>query len=106
MRVLTWVVRLLLFLGLFAFALKNTNIISLYFFFDMAWQAPMVMVLLGAFSAGALFGLLAASSALLSLRREVLKLRRQLAEQEGLEKSQAQVKVQSAGVVAVEAGHA
>lgn len=79
MRVLAWIVRIVLFFLLFAFALKNTEAVSLRFFFDAVWQAPLVMVLLISFAAGALFGLLAASGTLFGQRRELLRLRRQVA---------------------------
>lgn len=79
MRVLTWIVRIVLFFLLFGFALKNGETVSLRFFFDTAWQAPLVMILLSFFAAGALFGLLAASSLVFGQRRELLRLRRELA---------------------------
>lgn len=78
MRVLTWIVRIVLFFLLFGFALKNGEAVSLRFFFDTVWQAPLVMVLLSFFAAGALFGLLAASGLIFGQRRELLRLRREL----------------------------
>lgn len=79
MRVLIWGARIVLFFLLFGFALKNTDPVSLRFFFDTIWQAPLVIVLLSFFAAGALFGLLAAFGALFGQRRELARLRRQLA---------------------------
>ncbi len=78
MRILIWVARLVLFFLLFGFALKNTDAVSLRFFFDTVWQAPLVIVLLSFFAAGALFGLLAAFSTMFRQRRELTRLRRQL----------------------------
>lgn len=79
MRIVIWVARLVLFFLLFGFALKNTDVVSLRFFFDTVWQAPLVIVLLIAFAAGALFGLLAAFGAWFGVRRELARLRGQLA---------------------------
>ncbi|MGH8686801.1 MAG: lipopolysaccharide assembly protein LapA domain-containing protein, partial [Burkholderiales bacterium] len=60
MRLLTWTIRLALFLLLLAFAVRNTETATLRLYFDLAWRAPLVVMLLAFFAAGALFGLLAA----------------------------------------------
>jgi len=77
-RALTWAVRLLVFVLLLAFAAKNVEPVTLRFYFDLALQAPMVLVLFGFFAAGALFGVLALLSALLRQRREIALLRRRM----------------------------
>ena len=79
MRILTWAVRLAVFLLLLAFAAKNVEPVTLRFYFDLALQAPLVLVLFGFFAGGALFGILALLGALLRQRREISALRRQLA---------------------------
>ena len=76
MRILTWAIRLALFILLLAFAAKNTDPVALRFFFDSAWQAPLVALLLAFFVAGALLGLMAAAALLLRQRRELQRLRR------------------------------
>ncbi|MGQ0509233.1 MAG: lipopolysaccharide assembly protein LapA domain-containing protein [Betaproteobacteria bacterium] len=76
MRILTWAIRLALFILLLAFAAKNTDPVTLRFFFDSAWQAPLVTLLLAFFVAGALLGLMAAVALLLRQRRELQRLRR------------------------------
>ena len=78
MRILTWAVRLAVFLLLLAFAAKNVEPITLRFYFDLALQAPLVLVLFGFFAGGAFFGILALLGALLRQRREISALRRQL----------------------------
>jgi uncharacterized integral membrane protein len=70
-------VRLVVFVLLLAFAAKNVEPVTLRFYFDLALQAPLVLVLFGFFAAGALFGILALLSALLRQRREIALLRRQ-----------------------------
>ena len=78
MRLLTWAVRLVVFVLLLAFAAKNVQPVTLRFYFDLALQAPLVLVLFGFFAGGALFGILALLGALLRQRREMSSLRRQL----------------------------
>lgn len=59
MRLLVWIVRLFLFLVLFAFAAKNTDPVVLRLFFATTWQVPLIVLLFVFFAAGALFGVLA-----------------------------------------------
>ena len=76
MRVLTWAIRFALFVVLLAFAAKNTDPVTLRFYFDLAWQAPLVALLLAFFAAGAVLGLIAMSGSYLAQRREIARLRR------------------------------
>jgi uncharacterized integral membrane protein len=78
MRILTWTIRIALFILLLAFAARNTETVTLRFYFDLAWQAPLVVLLLAFFAGGAALGLLAALGAVLRQRREVSRLRREL----------------------------
>ncbi|MGA7984149.1 MAG: LapA family protein [Burkholderiales bacterium] len=78
MRIVTWTLRLIIFLFLLAFAAKNIAPVTLNFYFDRSWQAPLVVVLFGFFAAGALFGVMAMVSALLGQRREIQRLRREV----------------------------
>ncbi len=77
MRIVTWVVWLSVFLLLLAFAAKNLEPVSLHFYLDQSWQAPLVMVLLAFFAAGAAFGMVAMLGTLLRQRREIARLRRE-----------------------------
>ena len=77
MRILLWGFRILFFLFLLAFALKNTNPVDVYFFFDAAWQAPMIIVALAFFAAGALLGILSPLGTVFGLRREISRLKRE-----------------------------
>ena len=76
MRIVTRTVWLLLFILLLAFAAKNTEPIALRFYFDLVWQAPLVLLLFAFFAAGALLGVVAVLGTLLRQRREILRLRR------------------------------
>lgn len=76
MQWLTWSLRLVIFLFLFAFAAKNLEVVTLQFLFDLSWRLPLIVLIAGFFAAGALFGMLAVSGRLVSLRREVARLRK------------------------------
>ena len=78
MRVLAWILRIILFLALFLFALKNTDTVSLRLYFDQVWQAPLILVLLVFFVAGAVVGVLATLATVFRQRREIGRLKREL----------------------------
>ena len=59
MRLLLWLFRAFVFFTLFAFALNNQQNATVRWFFGAEWQAPMVIVVLAAFAAGAAVGVLA-----------------------------------------------
>ncbi len=59
MRLLVWGLRAVLFFTLFAFSLNNEQEAVVHGFFGTQWRAPMVIVVLAAFAAGAAFGVLA-----------------------------------------------
>jgi lipopolysaccharide assembly protein A len=75
-RVLTWAVRLAVFLLLAALAAKNVEPVTLRFYFDQALRAPLALVLLGAFALGALFGVVAMLGPVLRQRRQISLLKR------------------------------
>jgi len=77
MRIVTWTIRLVLFLFLVALAAKNIEPVTLRFYFDLALQAPLIVMLFGAFAAGASFGALALLSTVIRQRREVSILKKQ-----------------------------
>ena len=84
MRLVTWAIRLIVFVLLIAFAAKNVEPVTLRFYFDLALQAPLVVLLLAFFAIGALFGVLALVGTLLRQRREVGLLRRRIPPEEPL----------------------
>jgi lipopolysaccharide assembly protein A len=77
MRALLWGIRLLVFMFLLAFALKNTDPVSVRFFFDAAWQAPLIIIVLAFFAGGAVLGALSLLGTVFSLRRQVSRLKRE-----------------------------
>ncbi|THF65772.1 LapA family protein [Pseudothauera nasutitermitis] len=82
MRLVLWILRLLLFFLLFGFAVKNDHLVRLHFFFGAEWELPLVFVILVVFAGGALLGVTATFGSLLRQRREIGRLRRQLARTE------------------------
>lgn len=57
-RLLGWVLKAALFFTLFAFALNNQQDATVHFFFGTQWRAPLVLVVLTAFTAGVAVGVL------------------------------------------------
>ena len=76
MSFLAWAIRFALFVVLLALAARNTDPVTLRFYFDLAWQAPLAALLLAFFAAGALLGLIAMLGTFLAQRREIARLRR------------------------------
>jgi lipopolysaccharide assembly protein A len=59
MRLLVWLLRAFVFFALFAFALNNQQSVTLNWFFGYAWTARLVIIVLAAFAAGVVIGVLA-----------------------------------------------
>ncbi len=55
---LKWVLKAAIFFTLFAFALNNQQDTIVHFFFGTQWRAPQVLVVLIAFTAGVVVGVL------------------------------------------------
>ena len=83
MRALAWTLRIILFLALFLFALKNTDSVSLRLYFDQVWRAPLILVLLVFFAAGAVMGVLATLATVFRQRRDIARLQRELRNRPG-----------------------
>jgi uncharacterized integral membrane protein len=82
MRVVAWAVWLVVFLLLVAFAAKNAEPATVRFFFDLAIQAPLIVIVFASFVAGALLGAMAMIGILLRQRRQVAELRKKLPPEE------------------------
>ena len=55
---LKWLLKAAIFFTLFAFALNNQDDATVRFFFGTRWTAPMVIIILTAFAAGLVVGVL------------------------------------------------
>ena len=53
-----WLLKAAIFFTLFAFALNNQQIVAVHFFFGTLWNAPLVLVVLTAFTCGLSLGVL------------------------------------------------
>lgn len=53
-----WTLKAAIFFTLFAFALNNQHDATVRFFFGQQWTAPLVLVVLSAFAAGLVIGVL------------------------------------------------
>src|SRR6187401_2194192 len=78
MRFLIWLLRLTLFLVLLGFAVKNSEPVTVYYFFGAEWHASLVFVMLDCVCAGAALGILAVLGQIFRQRREIAELKREL----------------------------
>jgi uncharacterized integral membrane protein len=85
LRWITWILRILLFLLVMAFALKNSETVTVRGFLGYEWQASLVLVLLAFFGVGVALGLLACLPALFRQRRRISRLEREAAAARGRE---------------------
>ena len=69
MRILSWFLRLVLFLLLFGLALNNLEPVTLHLLFGTEWRTPMIVLLLAVFALGAVLGVLALMPSWLRHRR-------------------------------------
>ncbi len=74
MRFFVWLVRAFIFFALFAFALNNLHKAKVRWFFGVEWQAPLVFVVLAAFTAGCVIGVLAMVPSWWRQRRDAQRL--------------------------------
>jgi len=59
-KLLVWMLLIVVFVGLFGLAIKNSGPMELRFFLDQAWTAPVSVVILAVFAVGVAVGLTAA----------------------------------------------
>ena len=59
-KLLVWTLRIVVFIGLFGLAIKNSGPMELRFFLDQAWTAPVSVVIRAVFAIGVAVGLTAA----------------------------------------------
>jgi putative membrane protein len=73
-----WLLRALLLLLFFLFAVKNIEPVTLHFWFGQTWEAPLVLVLGAFLFGGVVLGLLGCLARLLRQRRDIARLKREL----------------------------
>jgi uncharacterized integral membrane protein len=77
MRYLLWLLRITLFLILLGFAVKNSDPVSVHYYFGAEWRAPLVFVMLVCVVAGVALGVLAVLGQVFRQRREIAELKRE-----------------------------
>ena len=77
MRYLLWLLRITLFLILLGFAVKNSDPVSVYYYFGAEWRAPLVFVMLVCVVAGVALGVLAVLGQVFRQRRTIAELKRE-----------------------------
>jgi len=79
MRYLVWALRLIVFVAVLMFALKNTDPVGVTFYGTWALQSvPLIVVMLSTFVLGTLFGLLLTVPGSIRRRREAIRLKKEL----------------------------
>jgi uncharacterized integral membrane protein len=76
MRYLGWLLKGALFILLLGFAVRNSDVVTLRYYLGYAWQAPLVLVILVFFVAGAVVGVAACMGYLFRQRRELVACRK------------------------------
>ena len=76
---LRWILKAVIFFTLFAFALNNQHEVAAHFFRDNVWRAPLIVVVLIAFTGGLVVGVLAMVPRWWRQRNKVHKLKAQRA---------------------------
>ena len=57
-RLLKWILKAAIFFALFAFALNNQQDATVHLLFGHQWRAPMMLIVLAAFAAGLVVGVM------------------------------------------------
>ncbi|MDR3429078.1 MULTISPECIES: LapA family protein [Silvimonas] len=78
MRYVYGLLKLIVFVVLLGFAMRNGASTSLRFFAGYEWTAPLSMILLVFFVVGVALGLLASFTRVVRMRRELVSLRKEL----------------------------
>ena len=78
MRYVILILKFTLFVLVLALAVKNTDLVTVRYYFGGEWQAPLVFVLMVAFCAGIAAGLIAGLAQMFRQRREISALKSEL----------------------------
>jgi lipopolysaccharide assembly protein A len=76
MRYLIWFLRIVLFLLLLGFTVRNVEPVTLYYYFGYEWHAPLVLIILLFFALGLAIGAAACLGTVFRQRREIATYRR------------------------------
>jgi uncharacterized integral membrane protein len=73
---LGWIFKFALFVLVLTFAARNTDPVTVRYYFGGEWQTPLVFVLLVAFCVGVAVGLMTTLAQIVKQRREISALKR------------------------------
>ncbi|WON74548.1 LapA family protein [Nitrosospira sp. Is2] len=76
MRYLMWFLRIALFLLLLGFTVKNTETVTLRYYFGYEWQAPLILIVLLSFALGLAIGVMSCLGKIFRQKREIATGRR------------------------------
>lgn len=76
MRYLIWCVRIVLFLLLLGFTVRNVETVTLRYYFGYEWHAPLVLVILLFFALGVAIGVLSCLGKIFRQRRKIATFRK------------------------------
>ena len=71
MRYLMWFLRILLFLLLLGFTVRNIETVTLHYYFGYEWNAPLVLIILLCFALGVAIGVGSCLGKILRQKREI-----------------------------------
>lgn len=74
MRLFATLTKVAVFVVLLGFALRNTDPVTLRYYFGTEWQAPLVALLFAFFGAGAVLGVLSCLGIIFRQRRRLARL--------------------------------
>lgn len=94
MKIIFRLFAITLFLVFFGFALKNTDEVVLHFFWNATAKAPLILLLLVFFVAGAVLGVLAMTSTVLRYRQTLMRQKKEVVQQQQAATKLAQVRAQ------------
>lgn len=80
MRYISWLLQMFVFIVLLGFALKNSQPVTLHYFFGYEWQSTLVIALLLFFAVGAALGILATLGIWFRQRREISRLKQEISD--------------------------
>lgn len=80
MRYISWLFQMFVFIVLLGFALKNSQPVTLHYFFGYEWQSTLVIALLLFFAVGAALGILATLGIWFRQRREISRLKHEISD--------------------------
>lgn len=76
MRYLLWFLRGILFLLLLGFTVRNTETVTVHYYFGYEWQAPLILIILLFFTIGVAIGVLSCLGKIFRQRRVIASFRK------------------------------